>query len=331
MISVVIPFYNSEKTLECCIDSVVGQIQHDVEIILIDDGSTDCSAILCDEYASKDNRIKVIHKENGGVSSARNKGLEIATGEYILFLDSDDTFAPNACEVLLKTITEKKADCVICGTKEPNGNKWTPNRSHDYASLEDFKHDFAEWLNTELLSPIWNKIYKREKISKLFHSEMSFGEDLCFSLDYLKNCECISFITDTLHFHDNVKTDSLTHAFNPNRFKDIEQVQAAILEFVGSGVEKKLFEKYIRDSINYMYSVYSTSTINNSAKKKLLEEWHKISYLKKLNIADYNMTRKQRLMLSLWKQRRFSWYLWLLQFKRIMGFLSSKKCYNKPF
>lgn len=158
---------------------------------------------------------------------------------------------------------------------------------------------------------------------------MSFGEDLCFSLDYLKNCERISFITDTLHFHDNVKTDSLTHTFNPNRFKDIEQVQAAILEFVGSGVKKKLFEKYIRDSINYMYSVYSTSTINNSAKKKLLEEWHKISYLKKLNIADYNMTRKQCLMLSLWKQRRFSWYLWLLQFKRIMGFLSSKKCYNE--
>lgn len=319
MISVIIPFYNSGKTLGCCIDSVVGQTQHDVEIILIDDGSTDCSAILCDEYASKDNRIKVIHKENGGVSSARNKGLEIATGEYILFLDSDDTFVPNACEVLLKTITEKKADCVICGTKEPDGNKWTPNRNHDYTSLDDFKYDFAEWLDTELLSPIWNKIYKREKISKPFHCEMSFGEDLCFSLDYLKNCERISFITDTLHCHDNVKTDSLTHTFNPNRFKDIEQVQSAILKFAGSGAEKNLFGKYVRDSINYMYSVYSTSLISIGEKLQLLKEWQAVSYLKQLNMADYSLTRKQRLMLSLWKQRRFLWYLWLLQFKGILG------------
>lgn len=329
MISVIIPIYNSETCLNRCIKSVVSQSYSDLEIILVDDGSKDNSLQLCNSWTKQDKRVKAISHSNKGVSAARNSGLGIASGEYIMFLDSDDTFAPNACEVLLRTISEKKADCVICGTKEPDGNNWTPSKNQDYTSLDDFKHDFVEWLDTELLSPIWNKIYKREKISKLFHSEMSFGEDLCFSLDYLKNCDCISFITDTLHFHDNAKTDSLTHTFNPNRFKDIEQVQAAIMEFDGSGIEKKLFEKYVRDSINYMYSVYSTSTINNSEKKKLLEEWHKVSYLKKLNIADYNMTRKQHLMLSLWKQRRFLWYLWLLQFKRIMGFLSSKKCYNE--
>lgn len=168
MISVILSIYNAEDCLERCVNSVLRQSFRNIEIILIDDGSTDQSNILCDEYAKNDSRIKVVHKKNGGVSSARNKGLEIASGEYIMFLDSDDTFAPHACEVLLKIITEKKADCVICGTKEPDGNKWAPSKNLDYTSFDDFKNDFTEWLDTELLSPIWNKIYKRENISKLF-------------------------------------------------------------------------------------------------------------------------------------------------------------------
>lgn len=317
MISVVLPIYNAENCLRRCIDSVLCQTCRNIEIVLIDDGSKDSSGNLCDEYAKNDNRVKVVHKENGGVSSARNKGLEVATGEYIMFLDSDDTFDPSACEVLLKTITEKKAECVICGTKEPDGNCWTPGKACDYTSSGEFRKDFVEWLDTELLSPIWNKIYKREKILTQFCQDMSFGEDLCFTLNYLKNCERISFITDTLHFHDNVKKDSLTHTFKSSRFKDIECVQTAILDFAGTGANNALFGKYVRDCIDYMYSVYSTPLISVVEKLRLLKEWWAISYLKNLDIANYHMTSKQRLMLSLWKQRRFSWYLRLLQLKRL--------------
>lgn len=317
MISIIVPFYNTESSIGSCIDSILHQTYSDIEIILVDDGSTDHSADICKDYQRKDKRITVYRKENGGVSSARNKGIDIASGKYIMFLDSDDKLSPHACEVLRNTLIQNSADCVVCGTTEPNGHKWTPTINHNYTSITDFNRDFPDWLDSELLSPVWNKIYKKSLITKLFHEEMSFGEDLCFSLDYLKNCKCISFITDTLHFHDNINTDSLTHKFNPTRFKDIEHVMAEIILFSGNKSDKNLFKKYIRDCINYMHSVYSASSISTDNKNYILNEWHKNSFLNSLNISNYNMAHKDRLMLLLWKKKHFLWYMRLIQLRNL--------------
>lgn len=320
-LSIIIPIYNAGESLSRCIDSVVNQTYHHLEIILVNDGSTDCTGRLCEEYVKRDNRIKVVHKKNGGVSSARNRGLEVARGEYVMFLDSDDALATDACEVLLNSIAEKNADCIVFGTKEPSGFCWTSPCNKDYASLSDFNCDFGKWLDTELLSPVWNKVYKRDKITKSFHEEMSFGEDLCFALEYMKNCDRISFITNVLHYHDNIKPNSLTHTFNPERYKDIERVQTAILSFVGIGEEpgkdKDLWKKYLRDSINYMNVVCSTPLMSLREKKLLLSAWHDHSYLSQLELSSYDICHKQRLMLALWKKRRISWYLWLLRLKRL--------------
>ena len=132
MISIIIPLYNAENTIQNCIDSVLQQTYHNIEVILVNDGATDNSQHICEECAQNDNRIKIIQQKNSGVSSARNNGMEYATGEYIMFLDSDDTLAPNACELLYNTIIEKNADCIICGTIEPNGFQWTPTKNQDY-------------------------------------------------------------------------------------------------------------------------------------------------------------------------------------------------------
>lgn len=106
-VSVVVPIYNTEPYLERCMQSLLSQTLKDIEIILVDDGSPDCSPKMCDEYAQKDSRIKVIHKRNAGLGYARNSGLEIATGEYVAFIDSDDYIAPNMYEKLYNTAKKK--------------------------------------------------------------------------------------------------------------------------------------------------------------------------------------------------------------------------------
>ena len=112
-VSVVIPVYNVEKYLRECVDSVLIQSYTDLEIILVDDGATDSSGKICDEYVATDKRVKVIHKENGGLSSARNIGLDSSTGQYVYFLDSDDYIEPNTIKVLINTIRESEADFVF--------------------------------------------------------------------------------------------------------------------------------------------------------------------------------------------------------------------------
>src|SRR5699024_4494271 len=117
LISVIVPVYNVEKYVRRCIDSICGQTYSNLEIILIDDGSTDSSGKICDEMAAKDGRISVIHQENKGLSQARNAGLDQAKGEYIAFVDSDDYLSLNMYECLLKSLKENNADVVRCAIK----------------------------------------------------------------------------------------------------------------------------------------------------------------------------------------------------------------------
>ena len=114
VVSVIVPVYNVEQYIRKCIESILNQTYNKMEIILVDDGSTDNSGIICDEYSKRDKRIKVIHKINGGLSDARNAGLDICTGDYIVFVDSDDYIKNNMIEMLHKDILEKRADISVC-------------------------------------------------------------------------------------------------------------------------------------------------------------------------------------------------------------------------
>ena len=183
-ISVIVPIFNASKYLKRCISSIVDQSYDKLEILLVNDGSTDNSLHICEAFAAKDNRIKVISQDNGGVSKARNTGLRFATGEYVMFLDSDDYMLPDMCKTMLDVLHSKQADCVICGIQEPEGGLWCPQRNIDYSTLADFKRDFIYQLNTELLSPCWNKIFKKQLIPHLFNEDISFGEDLFFNLKF---------------------------------------------------------------------------------------------------------------------------------------------------
>ena len=193
LISVIVPIYNAEKFLHYCIDSILNQTVIDFELILVDDGSTDNSGKICDEYSEKDNRIWVIHKPNGGVSSARNAGIEAAKGEYICFVDSDDFLESSYLEELVET--KKKYpdfDNVWCGFQtvedyyKNNKKAYDVERDNDYSfsDLSSIMDLFEKWF----VQMPWNKLYKTKTIvenSIVFPPEISLGEDYIFNLRYL--------------------------------------------------------------------------------------------------------------------------------------------------
>lgn len=165
LISVIVPIYKVEKYLNECIRSIINQTYHNLEIILVDDGSPDKCPEMCDDWAKKDGRIRVIHKENGGLSSARNAGLDICTGEYISFIDSDDWIDPYFYEVLLSEITKSESDIVMCAiiAEYSNGQRdKIPGLDEDCIfSQEDLLHNFL-YHQKHLCGGVVDKLYRKE-------------------------------------------------------------------------------------------------------------------------------------------------------------------------
>lgn len=308
LISIIIPVYNAEKYINRCIKSIVNQSYQELEIIVVNDGSTDDSLSICATLAMQDNRIKVISQDNGGVSKARNTGLRLAKGEYVMFLDSDDYMLPGMCKTMLDVLHSKQVDCVICGIQEPEGGLWCPQRNIDYSTLEDFKRDFIYQLNTELLSPCWNKIFKKQLITHLFNEEISFGEDLIFDLEYLDNCSRLSFITTPLVYHEKQVAGSLVTKTGLQRLLDIEEIHKVIMRFAGEeNISQDLHKKYIKDLTVYVRFLFLDKIITFSDKKKIFKKWIQGAYLKTIPIMNIKTCLSNRLVLFFLKYR--CWFL----------------------
>ena len=316
IISVIVPVYNTEKYLNRCIDSILSQTFSDFELLLIDDGSTDGSGAISDEYEKIDSRVRVFHKANGGVSSARNMGIQASRGEFLLMLDSDDWLSLDAIEVLLRNQKEKNADCVIFGFNQTSGNIWAPSEEKLYDSLDELKKAFLYWLNTELLSSSVNKLYKKELVRELYSEDISFGEDLLFSLNYLEKCSRISFIKDPLYQHEVYNDSSLTHIFNLKRFEEIERIQKKILDFALDKSDKKLYEKYLFDCIRIIRAFLLSDRTYN--KKKLLDLWVKNSFFNNLDLDNYKLIWQNRLLMKSIQKRCFGFANILVNWKRIL-------------
>lgn len=181
LISVIIPVYNVEEYVGRCIESVIGNSYRNLEIICVDDGSKDNSGKICDRYAIEDNRIQVIHKENGGLSSTRNVGLSIASGELIAFIDSDDWVHQKYFEVLVKCLQDNNSDMAVCSyirTKDENG---LPKIDSDSAiqTRNLCRKEVAS--SHETKSYVWGRIYKRELIENIYFDEQEMVEDAVFN------------------------------------------------------------------------------------------------------------------------------------------------------
>lgn len=234
MISVIMPVYNVEKYIRQGIESVLNQTYKKLEIILVDDGSKDSSGNICDEYAKKDNRIKVIHKENGGVSSARNTGMHIATGKYIMFIDPDDFYENNACELLYNAIEQKKVDYVIANYvyTTHKGEKWKKNMFSVNNNFEVSIKDYKKALFV-MNSVIWNKIFKREFVEKhkLRFVEGVLAEDAVFSMSCYAYAKKAYYIHDVIYnYRQNEKSESLSTKCTINYFSKMNEAYKLILE-----------------------------------------------------------------------------------------------------
>ena len=230
-ISVIIPVYNVEKYLDKCIKSVVNQTYKNLEIILVDDGSPDNCSQMCDEWAKKDERIKVIHKANGGVSSARNVGLDNATGEYIAFVDSDDFLDLDYYEKMLEGVDFSKVDLVVSNTRRIDDETGVGNANNsfnkDYLNTNDID-EFCAFVSEGFLPPIWNKIYKKKLIKQTFRESILIGEDRIFNFNYLQNINNNVVIKNNLFYNYILYKGS---CFNRERSKIYEICKPHIEEY----------------------------------------------------------------------------------------------------
>lgn len=192
MISIIVPVYNAEKTLRECVDSILYQDYRDFELLLIDDGSKDSSPLICDEYAVIDRRVKVYHKPNGGVSSARNLGIENTQGKWITFIDADDYITQN----YLNVVDKHDEDIIIKGYQKFDKEGETSNMPlTDSRKQSSFKELLNQYITDSLLRCPWAKFYKKSVIGDLrFLTEMKIGEDAWFVFKYLERCRNYSVI-----------------------------------------------------------------------------------------------------------------------------------------
>ena len=232
-VSIIIPIYNVEKYLDKCVQSAISQTLQDIEIILVDDESPDNCPQLCDEYAIQDSRIKVVHKKNGGLGFARNSGLEVATGEYVTFLDSDDFVDLFTYEHLYNLVQKNNLDAIYYKytrfTKEDDVVACQPDNNIIKYCDEDVKELMLDIIASEPDAKVDRRIqcssctaiYKLGIIKDycvLFHSEREIiSEDMVFNLDYLNYAQRVAF-NDGVHYHYRVNPISLTSTVRTDRF-----------------------------------------------------------------------------------------------------------------
>lgn len=218
MISIIIPIYKVEQYLDECVTSIINQTYKDLEIILVDDGSPDSCPQMCDEWAKKDARIKVVHKKNGGLSSARNAGLKVATGEYIGFVDSDDYVDGSMYEDLMQVMNQNEKTMVVSSPIIRNTDGvFTPYKVGTYDYKDGDTMSFSEYmklfLGMNMDATVWNKLYKREFIQTMFREGRN-NEDYLFMYYNVKNLydtDKLLAVTDKAHYYYRDNAQSICH------------------------------------------------------------------------------------------------------------------------
>lgn len=222
MISIIVPVYNIEKYIDRCIESICSQTYADLEIILVDDGSTDNSGKICDEYATKDRRIRVIHKKNGGLSDARNSGLDIANGELVAFVDGDDYIHPKMYEIMLQIMNDCGSDIVCCDYKKVLGDEDITGGEEvsKYNSYKEEEIIQQIWRDNVRTVVQWNKLYKAEIFMDIRYPLGKYHEDTFVIHHILQKCKKYTVIEQELYYYMQ-HPDSIMSNFKMKRVQDI--------------------------------------------------------------------------------------------------------------
>ena len=231
-ISIIVPVYKVEKYLKKCVDSILAQTFSDFELILVDDGSPDNSGRICDDYAKKDARVRVVHKQNGGLSSARNAGIEVAKGKYLGFVDSDDYIAEDMYELLYKAIIKEEADLSICGIYDVYEGK-DPIIKPTIKKTVTAEEALLLILQGNIISVhAVNKLYKRELFSTIRYPEGKYHEDSFIIVDLLNQCHKVAIDSEQKYYYYHRLGSINTESFSEKQFEFIEAcVKSKIPEY----------------------------------------------------------------------------------------------------
>lgn len=301
LISIIVPIYKVEPYLRQCVDSIINQTYKNLEIILVDDGSPDGCPQICDDYAAKDTRVKVIHKENGGLSSARNAGLDIAKGDYIAFVDSDDWVEKEMYEHLMSLVIKYNVDVATCAVNSVVGTKNTKCKPVEqtenvYKSNDLFDKLFIDAYNVK--SEVWNKVYSRQIIGDLRFKVGQIYEDLYFDrILFSKNC--LVAVSNYPLYNYRVNREGSTNSFfKNNRFAIFDELDDYIAMFQQQRRNElvELYESYAAEFAVTFYHQASNLNTSKEMKKEI------INYFKRY----YNTSNKNILKIKKCKMFAFS-------------------------
>lgn len=323
LISIIIPIHNSEKFISRCLNSIISQTYKDIEVILINDGSTDDSAEICEKYAREDSRIKIIHQDRQGVSKARNVGLQHSNGEYILFVDSDDFIESNMCKNLLTKINRDNCDMVFCRYNiVKNEQKIKVNEINLQSLVNDLNIKYLFYRSSQIkisegvesiygnvIGSTWRILYKKELLSNLkFDENITYMEDVVFLLNIFRMRHIKIGLLDEYLYNYVFNESSITNA----RGFDIVQNNVNFIKEVEQLIED---EELIRAIKFFCYSECVLYTIKHKRKLdiKLIEEWNsKENY-------------KQHKKLTIGFKQRFKYFCIRYGLKGLLGLLLNLK------
>jgi len=268
MISVIVPIYNVEKYLSKCIESIINQTYKDLEIILVNDGSLDNCPRICDEYAKKDNRIKVIHKENGGVSTARNIGLDKALGDYIFFVDSDDYLDLRMIEVLYNNMKKYKADISMCNyirvdnydVKVSNNEEQIEIYSNIQALNRLYKDTYTFHEDYALFIAPWNKLYKKELFDNLRYPIGKIYEDGATIYKVLYKSNKIVHTNQILYYYYQSPNSISRKKFDKTRLDRLDAFKGQMEFYKDKGLNELYFYAF-NTYLNMFIEYYSLANI----------------------------------------------------------------------
>lgn len=224
LISVIVPIYNVEKYLARCVDSIVNQTYKNLEIILVDDGSSDRCPQMCDNYAQKDSRIKVVHKKNGGLSDARNAGMAVARGEYISFIDSDDYVSDDFFECLLDVMNKENSDIAECSVVK----FYEDNRFDEFSDDLSVKTYDTQDAMSALIAEnpfhqhVWNKLYKTELIKDIPYAVGKLNEDEFWTYQVFGRASKVAKLNKTMYYYFQRNSSIMGIGYNIRRLDALE-------------------------------------------------------------------------------------------------------------
>lgn len=314
LVSVIVPVYNVERYLKKCIESIINQTYKNLEIFLVDDGSTDNSGKICDEYAKKDNRINVIHKENKGVSSARNAGINEAKGEWIAFIDADDWIEENYIEELLKN-TSKEIDIVQCGYYRVVANNKESINCDGNDEVRNKEEFLIGCLNPQMAYGLCHtKIIRKSKIKDIrFDEEIVVCEDALFNIELSENVNRVKIIKIPLYNY-HIHQDSVVRKYDVNYSSKYEKALNVIGDYLRINYKNnyKVRTNYFNFvvyhlmliAVNYCYNPEKPISDRKNTLKKVCKQDLFAKSLKGSNYNNISLTRK----ITLWtlKNRFYS-------------------------